>query len=223
MNMLKKSFNKALYWENNGDITSIAELLNANHVGLGTTDTIPGFFAPLSHEGYQQLHNLKEERGKKPFLILTTLSKIDFFIDTAEINPGVLNIITHCFPAPLTLVLKARSSLPEWMVSAENTIAIRCPKHAGIETLLKSFEGVFSTSANRSNKPSPQNLNEVEETILQKVDFVVQSHKTNDTSIVHSTIVDCSHSTPLLLRAGAFSFNEVLHYYERAKNNSSLE
>lgn len=201
-------------WEKKEDLKKIVTLLENNAVGIGTTDTIPGFFSQLTPEGHSRLSMLKEERGNKPFLIVTNAKHLDFFIDLALLDPRYLSIINNCWPGPLTLVLKARPALPSWMTSAQGTIALRIPNHEGINCLLQSHEGFFSSSANRSNHVTPTTLHEVEPSLLEKVDFIVRPHKTKELVSKQSTIVDCTHDVPQVLREGAFLFSEVMHYYD---------
>lgn len=112
------------------------------------------------------------------------------------------------WPGPLTLVLpRLPSSSLSLLVSAGlDTLAIRVPRHDIALTLLKKFGKLLAApSANSSGKISPTQANHVEEDFSDL--FILDG---GDTCVgLESTIVDLTGSSPLLLRPGGISQEEI--------------
>lgn len=53
------------------------------------------------------------------------------------------------------------------------TVAIRCPEHAGLQNVLKHFDGLFSTSANKTGMPAPVKFEDIDKNLLEQVKYAV--------------------------------------------------
>jgi L-threonylcarbamoyladenylate synthase len=115
--------------------------------------------------------------------------------------------MAECWPGPLTLILKAKAGVPEFLTGGKETIAFRIPNHKGLQTLLKDFPILFSTSANLSGQSVPMKLSEVDQSILDACALaVLDEHKEESEP---STILDCSGDSIKLIRAGAFPLEKI--------------
>jgi len=195
---------RTLLWGDQGTVDSVEKELRAGMVVLADGDTVLGLLADVSPQGYAQLDSLKN-RTKKPYLILvsdkqkafTLLAKDEFKILQIE------KIMDICWPGPATLIFKAKPTVPLGVKSSEGTVAIRVPDHAGLLELLQRFDALYSTSANTSGKPVPQNVDEVEESIMNSIACVVLNKHQPD-SVLPSTIIDCTGEKIVIVREGAF-------------------
>ncbi|MDY4583909.1 MAG: Sua5/YciO/YrdC/YwlC family protein, partial [Candidatus Onthomorpha sp.] len=69
-------------------------------------------------------------------------------------------------------------NLPIDLLSNNQSIGIRIPKHDYCQRLLKEFgKPIVSTSANLSGMPSPENFSQVVPDILQAVDYVAEQDR----------------------------------------------
>ena len=71
------------------------------------------------------------------------------------------------------------------MVAADNTVAIRIVQNEFCRELIHLFgKPVVSTSANISGNPTPKSFKEIEQSILESVDYVVnlQREEVNEKS-----------------------------------------
>lgn len=117
--------------------------------------------------------------------------------------------LAHAFwPGPLTLILpRLPSSSISLLCSAGlDTLAVRVPHHPVALALLQQFKRPLAApSANPSGKISPTQAAHVENDFPDL--FILEG---GDTSIgLESTIVDLTTSSPLLLRPGGISQEEI--------------
>ena len=219
---MKKITAHKLSWNNVNDIKKAQDFLKNNASGISTTDTIPGLVAPINENGYKSLCAIKENRQGKPFLILISdPKKINLFINTETLTPITKSIIDAFWPGPLTIIFRAKPSLPSFIQSDTKTIAIRCPHHEGLQKLLIPFDGLFSTSANKSTHPPPMNICDIHNDILTSISFILDSFEPPKIKTIKqsqtSTIIDCTTNTPHLIREGLIPFSEIKKHYEKIK------
>ncbi|HEX4069140.1 MAG TPA: Sua5/YciO/YrdC/YwlC family protein, partial [Candidatus Babeliales bacterium] len=153
---------KPLFWDNPETVDYVARQLYAGKVVLAEGDTVLGLLADLSAQGRAHLDALKN-RSKKPYLILIGAAEKAFdFIEVAEGKIfQIEKLINKCWPGPVTLIFKAKTSVPAYSMSEDGTVALRVPDHAGLLQLLSHFDGLFSTSANNSGQQVPNTVPEV--------------------------------------------------------------
>lgn len=112
------------------------------------------------------------------------------------------------WPGPLTLVLPRLASSPLSLLASAglDSIAVRVPNHPLALTLLQRFGKLLAApSANPSGKTSPTQARHVEEDFPDL--FILDG---GDTTVgLESTIVDLTSSSPLLLRPGGISQEEI--------------
>jgi L-threonylcarbamoyladenylate synthase len=194
---------KYSFWHVPATIKKIVQLVRSDSVILSTTDTVLGLLAPMSRLGRAHLDTIKK-RQTKPYIVL--LPSTDFLaqlVDPID-NLHIENLIRTCWPGPLTLIFKARTSVPSFITGAAGTIAIRVPDHAGLRAVLAQCGPLFSTSANVADQPVPQVISQVDATILDAVAYIVDDKSTASANPIASTILDCSHGDIRVVRVGAY-------------------
>jgi len=201
---------KLLHWNDALTIEKLKKSLSINHVSITSTDTVLGFLAPLTEQGYQSLHAIKGSRTEKHYVILIAApGKLSYFVDEQSLDKNILRIIDSCWPGPLTIVFKAKKGLPRHLVSADGTIALRCPRHDGLLKILFYFDGLFSTSANKSGQIVASSLNDLPQDLAAWCDYIVVDEQEAKT-IVPSTIIDVSQfDTIRVVREGAYSSTQL--------------
>lgn len=114
------------------------------------------------------------------------------------------------WPGALTLVVRASQEVPpEYCRAGDATIALRCPDSNLVRTLARMV-GVplATTSANTHGAPSATSGAGVEKRIVEEANLTLDAGPAP--LAVASTIVDCTHDEPRILRAGAIDPNELL-------------
>lgn len=168
---------KVLSWNNDSDLEVVKSELKNDNIVISSTDTIYGFLGNITKKGFEGICKLKGVKEERPFLILVSkykyLEKIAKFVDKVDLesNPIICKFIESCWPGPVTFVFKGKKL--DFLSAGRGTIAIRCPEHDGLQKILSSFDGLFSTSANRSGMPAPVRAREIDPELLCLVGYLV--------------------------------------------------
>ena len=197
-----------LSWHNITDQEQITELLKNDIVVAGSSDTILGLLANTTTQGHAELNRIKERAEKSYIVLIADKTKLDRFV-LQPASTAVQKLMTHCWPGPLTLILKADEALPDYLKAHDGTIALRVPKHAGLLSVLKKFDGLFSTSANKYGKPVALTAEELDPSIASQVTCVVVDENKTKNLITPSTIIDCSGENLRVVREGAYLIEEL--------------
>ena len=197
------------YWSHfSQESDRLIATLKQSRIVVCDTDTVAGLLGNVTTQAFTALGAIKE-REKKPYLLLVgSKEKLLYFVDQSDLDK-IQIVIEQCWPGPLTLIFKAKSGVPAFLLSAEGTIAVRIPKHAGLLDVLTHFDALFSTSANKSGAPTPESVFAIDSSILAHVDMVIANDTVEGLVAVPSTILDCSGDVVRVVREGAFSILEL--------------
>lgn len=219
---------KKIYrWKDDDFIPKLILSLKKNLISVTSTDTILGFLGNTTQKSFDKITKIKGQREDKPFLILvSSYEKIFKFVDANKLNKNLANLLKKSWPGPLTVIFNTQENVPEYLKSKTNTIAIRCPKHYGLQKILPHFDGLFSTSANKTGEPFPTTISELNPEVIKQVEYIVNDSTETLTKIdttdkfnqtLPSTIIDTSiirkEVTIKVLRKGAYPIEELEEYY----------
>ena len=139
-------------------------------------------------------------------LLLDDTSQIS---EVAEPISQVAWLLVHNFlPGALTLVLPKSNSVPDFITAGGKTVAVRIPAHPVPVALAQGLGApIVGTSANLSGQPSALTAEEVHSQFADKIDLVIDGGRCPGG--IESTIVDVTGETPLVLREGAISREEL--------------
>ncbi len=132
------------------DLKEAVELLKAGEIVIFPTETSYGMGARITDaEAARKIYEAKKRPLEKPLsVIASSLKQIELF---AEIGGDARQLSEVFHPGPLTLVVKAKKSVPE-IVSRE-TLAFRIPAHPVALSLCKRVgEPITATSANKGGE-----------------------------------------------------------------------
>lgn len=115
--------------------------------------------------------------------------------------PGYARTMVERFwPGPLTLVLKAQSSLMWDLGDTNGTVALRMPADETALELLRAVGPMAVTSANRTGAPAATTVTAALEQLGEAVAIYLDAGPSASTAA--STIVDCTREAPLIVREG---------------------
>ena len=117
------------------------------------------------------------------------------------------DLIDEFWPGPLTLVLKASSTLKWDLGDTNGTVAVRMPLHPVALELLRRTGPMAVSSANKTGAPATTTAAEAEEQLGAAVEVYLDGGPCADS--VPSTIVDLTGGMPRVLRAGAISIDRL--------------
>ena len=157
-----------------------------------------GFAVDPFHAAAEQcLSALKPDRSAPVGLIVADRAQADVVV--AHWSVEALRF-AEAWPAALTLVLPARSGLPECVVSPVGGVALRVPESAPARALAAAYGGpLTATSLNHSGEPpacSPADLAGYGHLVAGYLAGAVSDG-------LPSTLVDLTGSSPHILRQGA--------------------
>lgn len=195
-----------IFWNEQKSLAIIQNALNKDKIVLASGDTVLGLCGRLTQKSFDGLNALKQRSGKPYLIVVGSALKAELFIDQ-PFSEKLKTLVATCWPGPVTLIFKARPDLPSWMISSDGTIALRVPDHAGLQQLLKHYDGLFSTSANIHKDAIPESISAVDLQLIDKVAVVCLDVEHEFYGQTPSTILDCSTQDIRVVRPGAFSID----------------
>ena len=192
-------------------IKDAALALKQGHLVAFPTETVYGLGADATNEkAVARIYDVKGRPKDHPLIV--HISSMTLMVEWArEIPENAIKLARAFWPGPMTLVLKRTDLAKDFITGGQGTVAIRVPSHALANQLLKEFEslggyGVAAPSANRFGKVSPTSADDVKEELsryLKSKDLVIDGGPS--LIGVESTIINCTNTTPIILRPGAIT------------------
>ena len=183
------------------------DVLRAGGVVAYPTDTLYGVAAdPRSAAAVARVFAVK---GRPDTSALTLIAAdLDQARAVAVLTPRAVALARTLWPGPLTIVAPAQPGLAPATLAGGTTVGVRVPRHDVARELARRFGFcVTATSANRSGEPPTADPDAVL-SMLPGIDLLVDAGAAPGGP--PSTIVDASHHTLQLIRAGAVAWSRVL-------------
>lgn len=185
-----------------------SEIVRNGGIVAFPTETVYGLGAPFSDtEAIKKVFDAKRRPQDNPLIVhISTPEQIEQV--ASEITLSAATLIAEFFPGPLTIVLPKSGAVPELVTAGLETVAVRMPAN---EIAIALIEGsrtpLVAPSANVSGKPSPTTAAAVIEDLGGIIDCVLDGGQTRHG--LESTVVDCTGETPVLLRSGSLSIEDL--------------
>ena len=183
---------------NENEIDKLADILKNDGVISVPTDTVYGLCARInSKKAHDKLMKIKKRPESKSFPVMCVNEEQIKTI--AIVDEEAEKLIKAYMPGPITLILKKKENLPDYVTNGKETIAVRMATSRAIEILIRETESpLFMTSANQSNEPTCTSLDDIEKA-CPNIDGMLEGDIALGKA---STIVDCSSDKISVLRAG---------------------
>jgi len=158
------------------------------------TETVYGLGADaLSEDAVMKVYEAKNRPPGKPISI--AVSDMDMLTAVAVVDDAARAFIERFLPGPVTVILPAKSCLPEILTGGTGLIGIRWPDHDVAIAIIARFDSpITATSANVSDSSPPTRPKDVS----IPNDYLVDGGELPGTP---STVVDLT--TRRILRKGA--------------------
>ena len=196
-------------------IEQAARIICAGGVVAMPTDTLYGLAAdPFRADAVARVFAVKGRHAERALpLIAADTAQVEQLI--GELPPMAVALAARFWPGPLTLLLAAPAALAPDVAGGTGRVGVRVPAHETARALCRACGTVLTaTSANVSGDPASADPDEVERTIGERVDVLLDAGRTAGGR--PSTVVDATGAAPRLVRAGAVAWNEVLACVDRA-------
>ncbi len=170
------------------DLLKALDTLRAGGLILYPTDTIWGIGCDATNpEAVEKVYRLKGRgQDKSLIVLLDSEDKLQGYVSDI---PEVAYQLIEYTERPLTIVYSGAKNLAPNLLAADGSVGIRIVKHTFCEQLLQRFrKPIVSTSANISGMPAPKNFDEIQQEIMDGVDYVV-AYGQDDTRKGNASIV----------------------------------
>jgi L-threonylcarbamoyladenylate synthase len=180
------------------EIKNSLKILKQKKVLLYPTDTVWGIGCDAtSEEAVAKVFEIKQRSESKSLVILVDgIEMLKKHIP--KVSKSVLELLSKT-KKPTTIIYDNPFGLAKNVVAADNTVAIRIVQHEFCKQLIHLFgKPIVSTSANISGNPTPKSFKEIEQSILDSMDYVVnlQRKEVNEKS---STILKVSENGGIIV------------------------
>ena len=184
---------------------AMAEILRNDGVISVVTDTVYGVCARMDSLAAQEnLRELKHRPADKAFPIMCCdISQIE---TVAYVSEQGRKIIRAFMPGPVTVILKKREEIPDFVNGGLPTLAVRMATSDALEKLIRAVGApLLMTSANQSGQKTCESLEEIE-LACPRLNGIMEGKPTYHEA---STIIDCSQEQIRVLRKGPVSEEQI--------------
>jgi L-threonylcarbamoyladenylate synthase len=156
------------------EVENALAVLQKGGVILYPTDTIWGLGCDATNEAaVQRIYTIKNRSDTKSLILLLADTR-DLLQYVAAPDPAVYDYI-ESLDKPTTIVFENAINIPENLIAADGSVAIRLVNDVFCRHLIKRLrKPLVSTSANSSGAPAPQTFGGVSDEIKRSVDYIVQ-------------------------------------------------
>ncbi|KXB08268.1 hypothetical protein AKJ58_00450 [candidate division MSBL1 archaeon SCGC-AAA385D11] len=196
-------------------IERAARIIKEGGLVIYPTETVYGLAADArSDEGVARVFEAKSRPLENP--ISVAVSSLEMAGEAGEISSRAGRLFREFMPGPLSIIVKARSSLSKLLSAGTGKIGIRFPDHLAAQKLIEEFgEPITSTSANISGRPAPFTAQDALDQLGDHVDFAIDSGSVRICR--PSTVVDATGEELEIVREGPISVEKLKAALDRPR------
>jgi L-threonylcarbamoyladenylate synthase len=190
------------------EVRRAAQILRDGGLVAFPTETVYGLGADAANpKAIERLYAVKRRPAEHPVIVHFADAETAFGW-AREAPDAARKLAARFWPGPLTLILKRSAQANDFVTGGQDSVGLRVPSHPVAQELLKEFDGaVAAPSANRFGLVSPTTAAHVREDLGADVDLVLEGGPSEVG--IESTIVDLSAGSPVLLRPGHLSREDL--------------
>ncbi len=189
-------------------IVEAAQLIRKGKLVAFPTETVYGLGADaLNSDAVAKIFRAKGRPADNPLIVhIANQSQLTTLV--SKVPAVAFRLMDLFWPGPLTLIFKKSACVPSLVTASLNTVAVRMPHHPVALALIRDAKTpIAAPSANLSGRPSPTSADHVKEDLFGKIDLILDG---GETSIgVESTVLDITKKTPVLLRPGGVTTEDL--------------
>lgn len=181
------------------EVAKALKVVQEGGIILYPTDTIWGIGCDATNtEAVNKIYELKKrDETKSMIVLLDTDNKLESYFREV---PAIAYDLIEFAENPLTLIMPGAKNVSPALIRADGSLGVRIAKHDFCQQLIQRLrKPIVSTSANLSGAASPLNFGQIDEDIIDGVDYVVNLEQHDMTHKKPSTIM-------LLQPDGRFEF-----------------
>jgi L-threonylcarbamoyladenylate synthase len=173
----------------NDEIKSIVSTIQQGGIILYPTDTVWGIGCdPFNVAAVHKISEVKQRNNEKGFILLVSNQEmLNYYVP--KIEPKIQNLLDY-HTRPVTVVYNNSQNLPEHLLAADGSIAIRVAQDEFCKKLITELGiPLVSTAANIHNESIPQIYTEISPKIIHQMDYVVQFRQNDKNKTEPSVII----------------------------------
>jgi L-threonylcarbamoyladenylate synthase len=190
-------------------VASAAARLRAGAVVAIPTDTLYALAAdPFDAGAVTRLFAIKGRTADQAVPLIAA-SSAQVVERIGPLAPAAARLAERYWPGPLTVLMPAPAALAAAVSAGTGRVGLRVPAHAVARALCAACDGpLTATSANLSGHAPSNDPNDVVRELGDAVELVLDAGRSPGGP--PSTIVDVTGGQPVLVRAGAIPWEDVL-------------
>ena len=211
--------------ENNIDKNEIkkqANILKEGKTVIFPTETVYGLGAnALDESAVSKIYEAKGRPSDNP-LIVHIYDKKQVNDLAKSISEKAKLVMDKFWPGPITIIFKKKDIVPMRTSGGLDTVAIRMPSNPVAKALLEEVKlPIAAPSANISGRPSPTKGKHVYEEMNNRGDGIILGG--DCTFGLESTVLDLTNDTPIILRPGSITKEDLEKVIGKVNIDPALE
>jgi L-threonylcarbamoyladenylate synthase len=193
----------------NEQITKAITILKQGGIVIFPTDTAFGIGCRIDDENaVKRLFKIRNRLETKATPVLVSSYKMAQQYWQSVPSEVKEKLIDTYWPGALTIVLPCiTAQIPPLVRGGGETIGLRMPNHAAALEIITTLDiPILGPSANFAGKNTPYSLSEVDQELINLVDYIVPGECTLKQA---STVVDCTTHPWRILRQGIIKLNNT--------------
>ena len=174
------------------DIRKAVETMRRGGVILYPTDTVWGIGCDATNvEAVKRVYEIKQRDDSKALICLVDSdARLQrYFRSVPDVAWQLIDSLKDSDAKPTTLILDGAINLAENLIAEDGSVGMRITNEPFSKELCYRFQkAIVSTSANISGEPAAQNYQDIDQRILDAVDYVCwsrrQEHKPHTPSAI---------------------------------------
>jgi L-threonylcarbamoyladenylate synthase len=192
-------------------IRNAAAALKAGHLVAFPTETVYGLGADARNpDAIKRIYEVKGRPVDHPLIVhISSINQVEKW--ATEVPDYAIALAREIWPGPMTLIFRRSEIAQDFITGGQDTVGLRIPSDPLALALIAEFEkisdsAIAAPSANRFGQVSPTTAHAVSVELsdyLTKDDLILDGGACNVG--VESTIIDCTGTSPRILRPGAIT------------------
>lgn len=185
-----------------------ADFITRDQTVAFPTETVYGLGAnATSSDAVKKIYAAKGRPSDNPLIVhIGTTDQISSVV--SSLNKHAERLVAEFFPGPLTLVLPKNKKISSLATAGLQTVGVRIPGHRLAQKFLAdSGIPVAAPSANLSGSPSPTTWQAVKKDLNGRIPCILKGDPSRVG--VESTVVDCTGASPVVLRPGGITLEQL--------------
>lgn len=190
------------------DIAKAAELLRSGELVVIPTETVYGLAAnAFNEDAVAKIYALKQRPKTNPLILhISGIKELANYVE--EIPDAAVKLMNHFWPGPLTVLLRKKKNVPDYITAGSERVAVRVPNNAKTLALLGLLDfPLVAPSANPFTYISPTKPDHLRICYGEQTPFILEDGECEVG--IESTIIGFDGDDVLVYRLGSITIEAI--------------